>query len=102
MTAVSLRGVGKAYGDKDAATFAALRDVDLDVETGEFLVLTGRSGCGKTTLLNIIGGLELASSGVVRVDRAVVSRPGAGKGMVFQQAGNRLHAQKAILEWLFE
>jgi len=68
MTAVSLRGIGKAYGDKDAATFAALRDVDLDVETGEFLVLTGRSGCGKTTLLNIASGLATPTSGSVKVE----------------------------------
>ena len=68
MTAVSLRGIGKAYGDKDAATFAALHDVDLDVETGEFLVLTGRSGCGKTTLLNIASGLATPTSGSVKVE----------------------------------
>jgi putative ABC transport system ATP-binding protein len=50
--AVSLRGVGKAYSGKNAAAFAALHDVDLDIQTNEFLVITGRSGCGKTTLLN--------------------------------------------------
>ena len=66
MTAVSLRGVGKVYGDK--STFAALRDVDLDVESGEFLVITGRSGCGKTTLLNLASGLATPTSGRVAVD----------------------------------
>jgi putative ABC transport system ATP-binding protein len=66
MTAVSLRGVGKVYGDK--STFAALRDVDLDIETGEFLVITGRSGCGKTTLLNLASGLATPTSGRVVVD----------------------------------
>ena len=66
MSAVSLRGVGKAYGG--AASFAALRDVDLDVESGEFLVITGRSGCGKTTLLNVVSGLATPSSGTVTVN----------------------------------
>lgn len=66
MTAVSLRGAGKVYGDR--STFAALRDVDLDVETGEFLVITGRSGCGKTTLLNLASGLATPTSGRVTVD----------------------------------
>jgi ABC-type lipoprotein export system ATPase subunit len=66
MTAVSLRGVGKVYGEK--GTFAALRDVDLDIESGEFLVITGRSGCGKTTLLNLASGLATPSSGKVVVD----------------------------------
>jgi ABC-type lipoprotein export system ATPase subunit len=68
MTAVSLRGVGKTYGGDGAATFAALRDVDLDVETGELLVITGRSGCGKTTLLNVATGLATPSGGTVTVD----------------------------------
>jgi putative ABC transport system ATP-binding protein len=66
MTAVSLRGVGKVYGEK--STFAALRDVDLDIETGEYLVITGRSGCGKTTLLNLASGLATPTSGRVVVD----------------------------------
>jgi ABC-type lipoprotein export system ATPase subunit len=68
MTAVALRGIGKVYGDKGAATSAALHDVDLDVETGEFLVITGRSGCGKTTLLNIASGLAIPTSGSVKVE----------------------------------
>jgi putative ABC transport system ATP-binding protein len=56
------RGLGKTYhaGDVDVV---ALRDVDLDIATGEFLVLLGPSGSGKSTLLNILGGLEVATTG---------------------------------------
>jgi putative ABC transport system ATP-binding protein len=68
MAAVALRGVGKAYGGDGAATFAALRDVDLDIEASDYLVITGRSGCGKTTLLNIAAGLATPTSGKVIVD----------------------------------
>ena len=68
MTAVSLRGVGKAYGGDGAVPFAALRDVDLDIEINDFLVITGRSGCGKTTLLNVAAGLATPTSGTVTVD----------------------------------
>ena len=68
MTAVSLRGVGKTYGGGDARTFAALRDVDLDIEVNDFLVITGRSGCGKTTLLNVAAGLATPTGGTVTVD----------------------------------
>jgi putative ABC transport system ATP-binding protein len=68
MAAVALRGVGKAYGGDGAATFAALRDVDLDIEANDYLVITGRSGCGKTTLLNIAAGLATPTSGKVIVD----------------------------------
>ena len=72
MTAVSLRGVGKAYGGDGAAAFAALRDVDLDIEINDFLVITGRSGCGKTTLLNVAAGLATPTSGAVTVDGVAI------------------------------
>ena len=67
MTAVALRGVGKSYGGDGARTFAALRDVDLDIEVNDFLVITGRSGCGKTTLLNVAAGLATPTGGTVTV-----------------------------------
>jgi putative ABC transport system ATP-binding protein len=67
MPAVALRGIGKSY-EGDAVTFAALRDVDLDIEVNDYLVITGRSGCGKTTLLNVAAGLATPTSGKVIVD----------------------------------
>jgi ABC-type nitrate/sulfonate/bicarbonate transport system ATPase subunit len=71
---------------------AVLDGVSLCVSENQFVVLLGRSGCGKTTLLNIIAGLEKASSGNVRVDAVRVTGPGGGKGMVFQQS--------ALFPWL--
>ncbi|MCB1978968.1 MAG: ATP-binding cassette domain-containing protein, partial [Burkholderiaceae bacterium] len=46
-------------------TVHALRDVDLDLHSGELMVLLGASGSGKSTLLNILGGLDVATSGTV-------------------------------------
>ena len=65
---VSLRGVSKVYEAPRSLPVVALRDVDLDVAAGEFVVVTGRSAAGKTTLLNVIAGLSRPSAGVVLVD----------------------------------
>lgn len=62
LTVFHARGLGKTYRAGDVAV-VALRDVDLDIVSGEFMVLLGPSGSGKSTLLNILGGLEVASTG---------------------------------------
>jgi NitT/TauT family transport system ATP-binding protein len=64
----------------------ALSSVSFNVNEGEFVALTGRSGCGKTTTLRIIMGLDQASSGTVEVDGRLVTRCGNDRGMVFQHA----------------
>jgi spermidine/putrescine transport system ATP-binding protein len=60
---VRLQGVSKRFGD-----FTAVRDVDLDVERGEFFTLLGPSGCGKTTTLRMVAGFEEPSEGHVLLD----------------------------------
>ncbi len=61
----SARGVAKVYRAGDHEVWA-LRSVDFDLFTGEFVVLLGPSGSGKSTLLNILGGLDVPTSGQVR------------------------------------
>ena len=63
--AVHLRGVTKVFGDK-----VVLDSINLDVRRGEFVVLLGPSGTGKTTLLRILAGLEIADAGAVLVAQA--------------------------------
>jgi multiple sugar transport system ATP-binding protein len=79
---VQLKKVQKSYGDVHV-----LRDIDLDVRDGEFMVFVGPSGCGKSTLLRTIAGLEDITGGELRIgDRVVNEVPPAERGiaMVFQ------------------
>ena len=60
---VVIEGVSKSFGN-----FAALHEVDLAIQKGEFFSLLGPSGCGKTTLLRIIAGFETPDNGVITFD----------------------------------
>jgi ABC-type Fe3+/spermidine/putrescine transport system ATPase subunit len=81
-TAVAVHNVSKQFG-----TTMALDNVSLNVRRGEFLSLLGSSGCGKTTLLRIIGGFEMPSAGDIELGgRSVVHEPPFRRptNMVFQ------------------
>ncbi|SDZ46426.1 maltose ABC transporter ATP-binding protein /trehalose ABC transporter ATP-binding protein /sucrose ABC transporter ATP-binding protein [Jannaschia faecimaris] len=83
MTNVKLTDVAKVYGGK----VEVLRNIDLDINTGELVVFVGPSGCGKSTLLRMIAGLEKISGGVLEIDGQVVNDiPPSQRGiaMVFQ------------------
>ncbi len=69
-----------------------LRDVTLGVEQGEYISIIGHSGCGKTTLLNIIAGLTTATTGGVILDNREVNEPGPDRAVVFQN--------HSLLPWL--
>jgi putative ABC transport system ATP-binding protein len=64
---LSLRGVSKIYGEQ-LATVQALDGVDLDIEQGEFVAITGASGSGKSTTLSILGLLEIPTQGEYRIE----------------------------------
>ncbi|MGR3714565.1 MAG: ABC transporter ATP-binding protein [Shimia sp.] len=82
MTALTLKNVNKSFGKVHV-----LKDINIDIEDGEFVVFVGPSGCGKSTLLRVIAGLEDATSGEVRIgDDLVNTTPPSKRGiaMVFQ------------------
>jgi putative ABC transport system ATP-binding protein len=64
---VTLKQLSKTYS-RGAAVVAALHDVNLEVKPGEFCAFVGPSGCGKSTLLNLVAGLDLPTSGEIRLD----------------------------------
>ena len=80
---LQVRNLSKIYRDKEREV-TALKDVNLEVKESEFVMIVGHSGCGKTSLINIIGGLDEATSGEVLLDGKAVNGPGADRGMVFQ------------------
>ena len=62
-----------------------LKDINLEIEEGEFVVIVGHSGCGKSTLLKMIAGLETNDTGELSVDGKEISGPGMDRGMIFQE-----------------
>lgn len=72
--------------------FCALQNVDLKIEKGEFVSLIGHSGCGKSTVLNIVAGLYQATTGGVMLNGREVNEPGPERAVVFQN--------HSLLPWL--
>ena len=71
---ISLRGITKEYPNGDTVN-RVLRGIDLDIYKGEFLVVLGESGCGKSTMVNIIGGMDFPTAGQLTVDGKDFSHP---------------------------
>jgi len=70
---------------KKGEPLVALKNINMHVETGEFVCVVGASGSGKSTLLRLVAGLDLPTSGSIKVDYEPVIGPGADRGMVFQK-----------------
>ena len=81
---ISMKNVGKTYYSIHKSN-EVVRGVDLDVMENEFVVLFGPGQCGKTTMINLIAGLELPTAGEVIVDGKKVTAPGPDRGVVYQR-----------------
>jgi nitrate/nitrite transport system ATP-binding protein len=81
--ALELTGLTKTFATP-SGPFVAVRNVNLRVEPGEFVCILGHSGCGKSTVLSIMAGLQRATEGGVVIDGREVDEPGLERAVVFQ------------------
>jgi NitT/TauT family transport system ATP-binding protein len=84
---LALRDVCLSYATNSNNRLIALKNINLQVQPGEFLCIVGPSGCGKSTLLHLIAGLHQQSSGDVLVDNKPVQGPGTDRILIFQELG---------------
>lgn len=82
---VEIAQLGKTY-DTPAGPAVVVRDFTLEVQEGEFVCIVGHSGCGKSTVLSIVMGLNLPTTGGVVIGGREIDGPGTDRGVVFQSA----------------
>jgi len=92
--AITLRDVGKVFAPsaRGQSPFVALDNVDLAVEAREIVAVVGPSGCGKTTILKLVAGFDVPTSGKVMVNGRPIEPPGPDRALVFQSP--------ALFDWL--
>ena len=88
---LKLDHVDKSF-TRGAATTEVLKDINLSIEKGEYVSIIGHSGCGKSTMLNIVAGLTTATTGGVLLEGREVNSPGPDRAVVFQN--------HSLLPWL--
>lgn len=89
---IRIRNISKAFHVDGRKEFPVLKNITFSIGNGDFMVILGESGCGKTTFLNILAGLMPLSSGEILVDDAKVAGPHPSRAILFQQP--------SLLPWL--
>src|ERR1051325_1091811 len=91
MPFLELKNVTKSFGSNGARS-EVLKNINLDIDKGEFVAIVGFSGAGKTTLINLVAGLLKPDSGAVTLNDLEITEPGPDRGVVFQNY--------SLLPWL--
>ena len=89
---IHIEGIAKRFAGRGGVETTVFEDLHLAINAGEFVCLIGHSGCGKTTILNILAGLEEASAGYVFVGGREVKGPSLDRAVIFQS--------HALMPWL--
>src|SRR4030088_2525556 len=89
---ISIEGVPRCFAAPGGGSTTVFKDLWLSMARGEFVCIIGHSGCGKTTILSILAGLEQPSEGLVIMDGREVVGPSLERGVVFQG--------HALMPWL--
>jgi nitrate/nitrite transport system ATP-binding protein len=89
---LSIERLTQRFPDGKGESLTVFEDATFGVEKGEFVCILGHSGCGKSTIMNILAGLAEPTSGVVKMDGFEVSGPSLDRGVVFQNY--------SLLPWL--
>src|SRR6516165_3220204 len=88
---ISIEGITRRFPVADGGETTVFEDLWLAMRRGEFTCIIGHSGCGKTTVLNILAGLDAPSAGVVIVDGQAIEGPSLDRAVIFQS--------HALLPW---
>ena len=88
---ISIEGIARRFAGASGSTAAVFEDLWLSMKRGEFVCVIGHSGCGKTTVLNILAGLDTPSAGTVIVDGKEIEGPSLDRAVIFQS--------HALLPW---
>ena len=91
MSYIQIENVSKSFGSGESRT-DVLSGINLEIEKGEFIAILGFSGTGKSTLMNLLAGLEKPDSGKILVDGKEIDGPSSDRGLVFQNY--------SLLPWL--
>ncbi|MFP5482381.1 MAG: ATP-binding cassette domain-containing protein, partial [Gammaproteobacteria bacterium] len=89
---LQVEGLVKSYAPSDASIPPVFEAVNFDIQKGEFVCIVGHSGCGKSTILNILAGLDEATQGYVIMNGKEVVGPSLDRGVVFQS--------HALMPWM--
>ncbi|MEW5864001.1 MAG: ABC transporter ATP-binding protein [Pseudomonadota bacterium] len=81
---ISIEGIARRFPARGGGTTTVFEDLWLSMQRGEFTCLIGHSGCGKTTVLNILAGLDAPSAGTVIVDNEAIEGPSLDRAVIFQ------------------